>query len=63
MLSEAWCDITTTFIEVEAHCLNGLNCTIARVRESTKAKHNSNLTRLDFSPRGAEFPIESYETD
>jgi hypothetical protein len=63
VLSEAWCDITTTFIEVEANCLNGLNCTVARVRESRKANHNSNLTRLDFSPRGAEFPTESYETD
>lgn len=63
VLSEAWCDLTTTYIEVEAFCVNGFNCTASRIRQSRKATRNSNLTRLDLSPEGADKEMGFGEAD
>lgn len=33
-LSEAWCNLTTTYVEVQAFCTNELNCTVSKLRRS-----------------------------
>lgn len=46
-LSEAWCDLTTTYLEVQAYCTNELNCTVSKLRPSRKSHPSSNLTVFD----------------
>lgn len=46
-LSEAWCNLTTTYIEAQVYCMTERNCTVSKVRASTKPRSSSSLTVLD----------------
>ena len=36
-MSQAWCNISTTYVEASVHCYSGSNCTVSRIRPSRKA--------------------------
>ena len=46
-LSEAWCNLTTTYVETEVHCRTPANCTVLRMRESKEDHASSNLSAFD----------------
>lgn len=58
-LSEAWCNLTTTYLEVQAYCSNDVNCTVAKVRPSKKSHPDPVLTVLD----GTSYQVTGQEYD
>lgn len=46
-VSEAWCDLTTTYVEVQAYCSSEANCTISRIRDSLRQHPPSVISALD----------------
>ena len=46
-ISEAWCDLTTTYVEAQINCVTQGNCTVSRIRESRVPHNSSALTVLD----------------
>lgn len=47
-LTEAWCDLTTTYIEAQVQCVNtGFNCSVPFMRRSTRPHLPSTATALD----------------
>ena len=46
-ISEAWCDVTTTYIEAQVFCNTETNCSVSAIRESLRPHRPSVLTVLD----------------
>lgn len=59
VFSEAWCDVTQTYVEAEVYCRTEGNCTVARIRESRQPHNSSALTALD----GVTFPWSLLDGD
>lgn len=48
MTTEAWCNVTTTFVDVRVTCYDGpRNCTVVSMRKSLQQPFSSTATRLD----------------
>lgn len=62
-LTEAWCDLTTTYVEVQAYCTNDLNCTVSKLRPSKKEHPPRNLTVFDGVQTEAYQKPDEYSAD
>jgi hypothetical protein len=46
-LTEAWCDVTQTYVEGKAFCTDGNDCQVIAIRDSTKPHPPAVVTSLD----------------